>query len=1169
MKCPKCNSDKQVPGHDEFGSLMPLKDESVAGEPPVHDEFGHMGSTNRTGFSPSNREQEIKKLTTLFRDRNWAGDPAYFGKLLDNGWPADRIVGEDYLLAAHRWYGERLGSNVELRLQSFPGYSPGGIRYDQDENKWVLYMDLSKPQFEFRRFEKYEDLYLMHEHTHERQGRLMGLDTEGMLDKTYTVGEKENYRAALGFRDWESDFSMPPVFFTEQQQEILKAAGDEKEIVRQARDIHADTTALRMGHIHVKVNDREAALGLTPLTKTILEYVFEILNYTPESLKAAYADEFEVSYNIPLLARFRAVSNGLARRVDSLSQKDKDVLVKCLDIAGARIEGANMGGHTIADLEGGSIEERLESVGRLFDFQPSHYLTVDQGKAYEILTRAYTDHLLFCMDRQSALQEVGVDTLTAALNDDDKHMRARAADYMGETRDLRFLKPIQDRKRAEGNPTVKMMLRESAADIMQANLGDDEVWGVVDGMLWGGDRRELSEVARLIGAAPEDRLDRALSVLEQLSDKRYAPAYFKGAGDPAAEAKLPDIHSEVCRSLTRIGLRTPSKVVGLITNLAWEFGSETWIDNDLNVRHSEYNPRYGTPAVVQAIAREKPVESMRICEGLLVSGDAGSQLTAVAGMAQLFKTHKTEVLEMAKRCYVKIARRETSYPPDESDHISRDAHATNLIKFAAIVGRKDPDASLDLLEDFIRYGITFSGRYFFDYEFKQTLAGLSRKSPKRVSQLIARIGSWFYDTDNDPDLRFATAIDAANRLNEKALSAGEALEEITSNILDPPGKRDEHPKPLKKLIYLGDCPGRDAYDYYDISEPFTIIGKAATDDSTQLLEAGARHENPYIKCAVIPGIVALGARRPGDALRLLESLMGYFIQHPEQQYLEITRYYELGQAMHNIIEGIGILGPNNPDLAFRLLEEGVERSDLSGLDIHDYRLDMQKLMYRRNRDKTIAALAGLAEINPDKTLALVERIYRDMIEYNAAAKPVTHGSSTELVTYTDLSKEAGNTLAVLAKKRPDATFKLVKEFLASIWGLMGKYPKWGISTHSDGFSPVLTEIGQRNPGEVLDILNTTSDLVERRMKSATSLHPLHQQKTIVLTTIEGMGDRAPTESIKLLMEKVKSGMVDEESAGKTITKFASAQQLDQMIADPNTNQTIKEILRKHKRDNTT
>jgi len=575
---------------DQFGSVIPLHDGPPAHHPVDVDEFGHVGLMSKVEFTPTKRRREVGKLTQLFSEHGWAGTGGHMERMIENGWTAGRIAGEGQLLETHEWYCRQLGTSVELRLGEVGGYKPGGIRYDSEEGKWVLHMDLTKPQFEFRRFEKYEDNYLMHEHTHERQGRLMGLGTVGMLNNTYSAGDRSKYSALLGFRDWERDFSMPPVFLTPEQQRRVGVLRDGKEIARQARDIHADATALRSGYRYVKVNEREAALGLTPLTKTLLEYVFETLNYLPQNLDLAYGDQFDARQNIPLIARFRAVCNGLAKSVEGLSQGERDSMLRCLDLVGSRMENAEVSGHTVASLRGDTIGARLASMADLFDWQPNNYFTLEQKSAYDTLVDVYSNHLLFCMDRGKALREVGVETLVNALNDDkDPRMRARAANYLGEIKSVEALKALTDRIAAERDEAVQRSIAEAGIEILGEHHPEAAVQLMDELFKRSGNILDFLGNAMRLHLAVQKSPEEGLRLLRE-----YAGA-------------IPFLSLGFTQAVAAVGMQKPDEVIAEV--IRPKLNEDYWEYRGWGVRWlgaiGEHHPDKAIPVILEGVREEK------------------------------------------------------------------------------------------------------------------------------------------------------------------------------------------------------------------------------------------------------------------------------------------------------------------------------------------------------------------------------------------------------------------------------------------------------------------------------------------------------------------------------------------------------------------------------------
>jgi len=625
-------SDIRPKAVDEFGNILPLYDEEPV-EKELVDEFGHVGLMSRVEFTPEKRRREIGKLTQLFRERGWQGNTRYFGDMIDNGWTAGRITGPDNLLATHDWYRQQLGTTVELGVGYIPGFGAGGIGYDDKQRKWILEIDLTKPQFEFRRFEKYEDGYLLHEQTHEIQGRLTRLSTMEMLDRTYSAGEQEKYSVMLGFRDWERDFSMPPIFFTEEQQKKMRVFKDDKEIARQARDIHADATALRSGYPYVKVNERETALGLTPLTKTLLEYMFEALNYTPQNLEAIYGDLFDARDNIPILARFRALCNGLLHKTEDLTQEEKDSMIRCLDLVATRIKNVGVTGYTVADVKGDTIDDRIKWVMDAFDQVSNRDFRGYEKDVYDTLVDVYSKHLLFCMDRKKALENIGIGTLTEALNDEtDPLMRTRVADYLGELGDVRALEPLRKRLETEKEDIARFYILNSIDSIFERN--PESYKYPAAGMLIG----ELIHVVQeKLAGSSKDQLGRTVQALsDSIRRGRLSLVYnVPNSLHPAEGKSLLDYGLEPLRceskALATIARRYPDEALRLFEPLT---------------RDSNEFVRLWATEALSPIIDSKPEEVLGILKRMVRDKDSMVRSGAVNVLRGLIDYKPNEVLDI-------------------------------------------------------------------------------------------------------------------------------------------------------------------------------------------------------------------------------------------------------------------------------------------------------------------------------------------------------------------------------------------------------------------------------------------------------------------------------------------------------------------------------------------
>lgn len=507
------------------------------------DEFGHVGLTNPVKFSPAEMSEEFEKLQALFEEHDFEGDINYFGRLLNRGWTADRV---NDLLKTHQWYAQQIGTAVDLALSRD---ALGGIGYDDNRGRWVLALDLTAPPFQFGRFEKYEDIYLLHEHTHYVQGALLHMRTREMLNSTYDVGQRKKFRAALGFRDWEQDFGMPPLFFKADEISKLDAAGIRgADIARQARDIHADSTALRSGYMHVKVNEQEAALGLTPKSKVLLEYMFEALNYIPENLEKAYGEAFQADMNIPLIARFRSLCGGILQSVETLPEAEKYSMVKCLDIVAARVESAGLEGYSIADIKGDTIEDRLKWMMNTFDLE--RFRISQNRRAYDILVDTYSRHLLLCIDRKKALEAVGQDGLLEALNDEeDPGLRARVAHYIGELKQSESIAPLTARMNVEADESVQRALIDAGVEILGEHYPAHAIEAVRSLFASGDFKTYLGNADRIRLATQKDPDEGVRLLKEQVNGGHFFTLFFNDSIVQTGRERPEEVLAEIIQPL--------------------------------------------------------------------------------------------------------------------------------------------------------------------------------------------------------------------------------------------------------------------------------------------------------------------------------------------------------------------------------------------------------------------------------------------------------------------------------------------------------------------------------------------------------------------------------------------------------------------------------------------
>ena len=286
-----------------------------------------------------------------------------------------------------------------------------------------------------------EDFVLMHECAHDKQRMLLGFRTRAEMVDSFS---DDLTASELGARDWVEKYTMPPFTMSDEDREtVLKYYGGRearKSLAMGLRDIHSDVLALRSrGSIYLTPSEVEE--GVKPEEKFMRQFKDELAANAAALEETDFVflrrlDELGVRDNIRKAARFAAVAGGASRVFE-----DAGYL--------------------------GIVSRFHAGMRRAFKGDSGEYAT------FSALTRAYKIYFTNCMQRTDLIETAQIIPLLGAPN---PALRARAADFLGETKSMAALGVLGRRLEVEPDPYVKNTIDHAIDALMPNDLGDERTW---------------------------------------------------------------------------------------------------------------------------------------------------------------------------------------------------------------------------------------------------------------------------------------------------------------------------------------------------------------------------------------------------------------------------------------------------------------------------------------------------------------------------------------------------------------------------------------------------------------------------------------------------------------------------------------------------------------------
>ncbi len=480
---------------------LPSSDAPERSRPPRMSD-NHQSQGNPPSGADATAEEE---LLSLCREGVWTTHAAYARAAVRNGWTREAIIRFEQALRHH---AQALNVNLDLVIEEIQGGSPAVIQYHTEVQRWQLHIDIVRPLLCYPLFAQFQNVFLLHETTHAKQGDLLGAGSYHGLQHIYVAEHRPKLLATLGFRDWEGDFGMPPVVLTAAEKRKICSVVPENEVVRCAKEVHADATALRSGYRHVSVSEGEKTLGLRSFTKVLIEYVHEIARFVPDR-----DCQSEVTRHgrerLPLVARFAALADTLQKVAAGLDESDKAAFMEGLSATVREIGSIDAHTCTVAELPSEHADDALHALAERLSVY-ARGLDGAEQQAFESLRQLYAAHLRLCLDPKT-ISAVGIDRLLEALDQrSDPDLRCRAAEYLGETKSAAVLPHLTERIGDEDDEHVRRSMVNAGIEILariSPAVASDIVHKLVEGGDFIGTFKTLADLQHLAADEPAEALE--------------------------------------------------------------------------------------------------------------------------------------------------------------------------------------------------------------------------------------------------------------------------------------------------------------------------------------------------------------------------------------------------------------------------------------------------------------------------------------------------------------------------------------------------------------------------------------------------------------------------------------------------------------------------------------